>query len=71
MLKETDKGNYQLAQEITAEEFAQLRLALHDVTMELLRAPNLTEDGKTGMHYVLLFFRPWMQDEIDKLAHEA
>lgn len=70
MLRPTDQGNYLLQKELTAEELARLRLALTDVTMEILRVDPLSEDGVNGLHELLLFFRPCLLDEIEAQARQ-
>ncbi|RME95492.1 MAG: hypothetical protein D6772_13145 [Bacteroidetes bacterium] len=64
MLRSTPTGKYRIEQELSAEELAQLRLALLDITMELLRAPLPSDEGSSGLHYLLLFFRPCLEDEV-------
>lgn len=69
LLKDGKKVNIQLTFNLTPEEYADLKLSLHDVTTDALGG-ELTADGKTGLARLLGFFRPALRDEIHEILND-
>lgn len=66
MLRPKQQGKrIRIEADLSAEDYATLQLALHDLSMELLSAPDPSDAGKAGLHYLLALFRPCLEREVD------
>lgn len=60
-------GDIRLRTDLTQEEYAELKLAIYDVTLDGLSCP-LTDNGKEALHRITSLFRRCFVQDVERVV---